>query len=257
MLKIRFTTTYDGTDYYGWQRQNTKKTVQGTIEKFLFKIFQEEILTVGSGRTDRGVHAKRQICAATLPKEVNLSKLQNSLNSLLPDDISISEMAIADPDFHPCYSATGKIYRYSISTKKILNPFERHHHFHYPYPLDINLIKEAIPLFIGTKDFSAFANQVGKNSKAPNPVKTIYSITVAETPGGFSLTFHGSGFLYKMVRNITGALISFGSKRISFAKLEAILKSQKNTHNLFQAPAHGLCLVDVEYSGRLPQKIYL
>ncbi|MCH9617473.1 MAG: tRNA pseudouridine synthase A [Chlamydiia bacterium] len=248
MLKIKFTATYDGTAYYGWQRQNTKETVQGTIEKFLYKIFQKEILTIGSGRTDRGVHAKRQICTTTLPKKVNLVKLQNSLNSLLPDDISISEMAIAHPDFHPCYSATGKIYRYHISTKKILNPFERHHHFHYPYALDIKLIKEAIPLFIGTKDFSAFANQVGKNCKTPNPVKTIFSITVTEDSGGFSLTFHGSGFLYKMVRNITGALISYGSKRIPFEKLKAILESKNNIHNLFQAPAHGLCLEDVEYS---------
>lgn len=257
MFKIKFTASYDGADYYGFQRQNTKKTVQGTIEKILSKIFNQQILTIGSGRTDRGVHAKRQICTALLPKEANLKKLQNSLNSLLPDDISISEMDIADEDFHPCYSATGKIYSYRISTRKVLNPFERHHHFHYPYSLDLDLLKKAIPIFIGTKDFSAFANQVGKNCKAPSPVKTIYSITVKEVEEGFCLIFHGSGFLYKMVRNITGALINAGAGKVTFYELESILESKKNTHNLFQAPAHGLCLEDVEYNPINTKKMYL
>ena len=249
MDKIKFIISYDGAAYFGWQRQNTQKTVQGTLEKVLHQIFQEEVLTTGAGRTDRGVHAKGQVCTATLPRKENLYKLQRSLNSLLPDDISVSEMAPAEKDFHPCYCATGKIYRYSVTTKKILNPFSRHHHFHYPYPLDLDLIEKAIPIFIGKKNFSAFAKNVGKNTKTPNPVKTIHSITLTKTEEGFSLTFHGSGFLYKMVRNITGALINIGSKKVFPEALKKILNEKANTHNLFQAPAHCLCLEHVEYCG--------
>lgn len=245
-MKIKFIVAYDGAAYFGWQRQNTKKSVQGTIEAALSQIFQQEVLITGAGRTDRGVHAKRQVAATSLPKEVSLYKLEKSLNSLLPDDISIYQMEEAKEDFHPCFSAKGKIYRYHISTKKILNPFSRHHHFHYPYPLDLELLQEAIPLFLGTKDFSAFAKQIEKID-SPNPVKTIYSITLDQTEEGFTLTFHGSGFLYKMVRNITGALINVGAKRIRLLELEQILLSKKNTHNLFQAPAHGLCLENVLY----------
>ncbi|MCH9811164.1 tRNA pseudouridine(38-40) synthase TruA [bacterium] len=245
-MKIKFIIAYDGAAYFGWQRQNTKKSVQGTIEGALQQIFQQEVLIVGAGRTDRGVHAKQQVATATLPKEIPLHKLEKSLNSLLPDDISIYHIENAEDDFHPCFSATGKIYRYHISTKKTLNPFSRHHHFHYPYPLDLDLLQAAIPIFIGTKDFSAFAKQIEKEG-SPNPIKTIYSITLNPTEEGFTLTFHGSGFLYKMVRNITGALIGIAAKKITFQELEKILHSKKNTHNLLQAPAHGLSLEKVLY----------
>lgn len=245
-MKIKFLVAYEGTTYFGWQRQSSKESVQGTIEAALSKIFQKEVLIVGAGRTDRGVHAKKQVCIATLPKEIPLYKLERSLNSLLPDDISIFDIEEAPQDFHPCFSAAGKIYKYTISTKKILNPFARHHSFHYPYPLDMALLSAAIPVFIGTKDFSAFAKQIEKEG-SPNPVKTIYSITCTKTKDGFTLTFHGSGFLYKMVRNITGALINVAAKKITIDNLITILQSKKNTHNLLQAPARGLCLEKVLY----------
>ena len=245
-MKIKFIIAYDGSAYFGWQRQNSQRSVQGTIEEALQQIFQQEVLITGAGRTDRGVHAKRQVATARLPKEVSLYKLEKSLNSLLPEDISIYEIEEAEERFHNCFSAKGKFNRYSISTQKTLNPFTRHHHFHYPYPLNMELLEAAIPLFVGTKDFSAFAKQIEKEG-SPNPIKTIYSITLDRTNEGFTLTFHGSGFLYKMVRNITGAVINIGAERITLAELEQILLSKKNTHNLLQAPARGLSLEQVLY----------
>jgi tRNA pseudouridine38-40 synthase len=184
---------------------------------------------------------------AEIPKETNLPSLFKSLNALLPDDITISELDHCDLTFHPRFSAKGKIYRYSILTQSQKCPFSRHTKYHHPYPIDISLIKEAIPLFTGRKDFSSFANFVGKNSKTPSPIKTIFSIDVEENESGFSLIYHGDGFLYKMVRNITGALINYGQGKLSLDELRIIIENKKNAHKLFQAPAHGLCLESVLY----------
>lgn len=247
MVKIKFTISYDGTSYFGWQRQSTKKSVQGTIENVLLKIFGEPIKITGAGRTDRGVHAKAQVASCFLPKKTDLKKLLKSLNALLPNDIRITDLLEVREDFHPRYSAKGKVYKYYVETSSLLNPFDRHFSHHHPYKIELSQIEKAIPLFIGKKDFSSFANLPGKNTEPPSPIKHIYKIDLKETKGGFTLTFHGDGFLYKMVRNITGALLDAGGGRISFAKLKSILEKKENTHGLFQAPALGLFLEKVEY----------
>lgn len=247
MIKIKFTISYDGTCYFGWQRQPNKHSVQEEIEKVLSKIFNEEIGIHGAGRTDRGVHAKGQVASATLPRRVALTKLLKSINSMLPRDILIFDLEEAQPNFHARFSAKGKIYSYHIYTKTLLDPFKRNTCYHHPYPLDLSLMKQAIPIFIGRKDFSSFANFLGKSTKAPSPIKTIYSITLEETTDGCILRFHGDGFLYKMVRNITGALLDIGGNHISISELETILEEKKNTHGLYQAPAHGLFLETVQY----------
>ncbi|MCH9620944.1 MAG: tRNA pseudouridine synthase A [Chlamydiia bacterium] len=251
MFKIRFTITYDGTAYFGWQKQPHQISIQETIENALSKIFNQKISICGAGRTDRGVHAKGQVAMASIPYEVTTTSLQKSLNSLLASDIRILDLEYADDDFHPRYSAKGKIYSYSICTKSLQDPFTRFTTYHHPYPLDINLIKQAIPVFIGTKDFTSFANYVGKNNTAPSSIKTIYEIDLKKTDSGFILTFHGDGFLYKMVRNIAGALISFGERRLTINELKAILQKKDNKHKLLQAPAHGLCLELVLYERSL------
>ncbi len=248
MFKIKFAISYDGTKYFGWQRQPNRLSVQEEIEKVLSKIFNEEITIHGAGRTDRGVHAKGQVASATLPKKVPLARLLKSMNSMLSNDILIFDLEEAEADFHARFSAKGKIYSYHVYTKKLLNPFKRNTCYHHPYPLDLSLIKQAINVFIGTKDFSSFANFLGKSTKAPSPIKTIYSITLEETNDGFTLTFHGDGFLYKMVRNLTGALLDIGSKNISISELTTILEKKKNAHGLYQAPAHGLFLETVQYN---------
>ena len=247
MHKVKFLICYDGSNYYGFQRQVDKMSIQEMIESTLSKIMNQKMTITGAGRTDRGVHAKAQVACATFDHKPNTDALTKSLNALLPKDIRILSSEIVDSDFHPRYSAKEKIYHYSVVTDKILDPFKRHTHYHHPYGIDLDLIEKAIPLFIGTKDFSAFANCVGKNSKVPNTVKTLYSIKLDRFEGGFSLTFHGNGFLYKMVRNISGSLIDAGSGRVSLERLEEILLSKDNKHRLFQAPPTGLCLEMVRY----------
>ena len=167
MFKIRFTITYDGTYYFGWQRQKQQKTVQEVIEQTFSKILQKDIQIQGAGRTDRGVHAKEQVGSCYIPLNINLQTLKKSLNALLPKDIRILEIETAEKDFHPRYCAKGKIYKYHIFTKQLLDPFYRHTWYHHPYPLNLDLIKNGTELFLGKKDFSSFANLLGKNTPSP------------------------------------------------------------------------------------------
>jgi len=242
MFNVKFTVIYDGTNFFGWQRQSRHMTVQGEIETILGQIFQQKITIHGSGRTDRGVHAKGQIASCTLPI-TDLSCLQKALNALLPKDIRVANFCKMDSSFHARLSAKSKIYSYTFFTKPILDPFTRHTSFHYPYHLDLDLIKAGAKIFIGTKDFSSMSN-----SQRIDSIKTIYAIDLKTTADGFILYFHGSGFLYKMVRNITGALIEVGQGTISLQKLEQIMEKKSSVHGLRQAPAHGLCLEEVFYS---------
>jgi len=251
LFKIKFIISYDGSSYFGWQRQPYQVSVQETVENTLSKILNQKITIQGAGRTDRGVHAKGQVALFEIQDRPNLDSLQKSLNSLLPKDIRVLNMEEVDASFHPRFSAKGKVYTYKIITDKIQDPFLRHTTYHHPYPLSLERLQEAIPLFLGTKDFSSFANCVGKNSVEPSPIKTIYSIKLEKTDDGFTLKFHGDGFLYKMVRNLTGALISYGESRLSLEELEEILKKKDNRHRLMQAPAKGLCLEKVLYERSL------
>ncbi len=247
MLKIKFKIAYDGTHYFGWQRQLKNPSIQGVIEKTFFQILQKQTNIIGAGRTDRGVHARGQIGCCFVPDQTNLSSLKKSLQSLLPKDISITNIEATEDDFHPRYSAKGKIYKYYIFTKEELDPFKRYTNYHHPYPLDISLMKKAKEAFIGTKDFSPFANNLGKTEKKPNPIKTIYSIEIEQIPDGIILSFHGDGFLYKMVRNITGALIDAGENKLSFENIEKILSKKIKNQQFRQAPARGLFLESVVY----------
>lgn len=250
MFTIKFTIIYDGTFFFGWQRQKDKRTVQGEIEKAFFQLFQQNIVVHGSGRTDRGVHAKGQVGSCTIPKR-SLFSLEKSLNALLPKDIAIFNSVEVDEGFHARYSAIGKRYLYTIDTHPIQNPFNRHTAYHHPYPLDVDYMQKAAQVFVGTKDFTSFVNTSCLLTKPNSPCyceKTIYSIVFTSTKEGFSIDFYGSGFLYKMVRNITGALIDSGEGTVSIERLKEILEKKSNTHGLRQAPAHGLSLEEVFYS---------
>ena len=246
-MKIKLIIAYDGTNYYGWQRQKNHLSIQESIEGILSKLLQADIKIHGAGRTDRGVHSKGQVASCDIPIQTNTSKLIHSMNSLLPKDIRILSIHKERKDFHARYSSISKKYLYRIDTTILLDPFLRHNHYHHPFPLDLSHIQKAVPLFLGTQDYSSFANYLGKNSPQPSPIKTIYSIEIKEHSSGFSIAYHGDGFLYKMVRNITGALIDIGEKKISLNQLSDIIARKSNTHQLRQAPAHGLCLESVQY----------
>jgi tRNA pseudouridine38-40 synthase len=247
MANYKLTISYDGTGYGGWQVQPNSVSIQSLIQKALMTILKEEIFITGSGRTDAGVHALGQVANFHSEKDVQIRSLHQSLNGLLPPQIRILEIVSVPETFHSRFSALGKIYCYHIHTDRILNPFTRLYSFQVFHKVDLSLLKEAISYFIGTKDFSSFANEAHKGSAAKNGVRTLQRIDITKESGGISLEFEADGFLYKMVRNITGTLLDICAGLIPISDIEAIFESKDRKRAGKTAPPHGLFLKKVHY----------
>lgn len=250
--KYKLLIAYDGTRFSGWQIQHNSVSIQSLIEDALKialrqKTNGQETSVVASGRTDAGVHAKGQVAHFEAPSTIDLPLLFRSLNGILPSDIRILHLEKADPDFHARYSATSKEYHYHVHLDWALDPFKRHYAYHHPHPLDLKLLKEATRFFLGTHDFTSFANEASKGSAAKNPVRTITRLDLIPEPGGFRLEFEGNGFLYKMVRNITGTLLDVGRKKLLPTSIPTLLTTKDRKQMSSAAPPQGLFLIKVNY----------
>ncbi len=248
LLKYKLLIAYDGTRYGGWQIQLNSVSIQALIEDALKIALRKETAVHASGRTDAGVHAKGQVAHFVTDAAVDLGLLLRSLNGILPDDIRILSVEEADPNFHARYSAVSKEYHYHIHLDWALDPFKRLYAYHHPYPLDIPLMQQASQAFIGTHDFTSFANEASKGSAAKNPVRTLTRLDFIPEPGGLRLEFEGNGFLYKMVRNITGTLLDVGRKKISPSAIPSLFDKKDRRQMSSAAPPQGLFLIKVNYS---------
>ncbi len=247
MQKYKITISYDGTNYAGWQVQNNKVAIQPLIQKAIETILRHPIQLTGSGRTDAGVHALGQVAHFETPLIIEPRKLRFSLNALLPQDIRIIEVEPASLEFHARYSATSKIYHYHVHLDPTLNPFDRLYKYHFLKACDLNLLLDAIPHFLGTNDFTSFTNQPNKGSASRDPVRTLFRLDCIQAPGGIRLEFEADGFLYKMVRNITGALLDIASKKIQGSEIPSIFAAKDRKKAKTCAPPHGLFLIQVNY----------
>lgn len=240
MKRYKAIIAYDGTRYGGWQVQPNALTIQEVIESVLAKLLQTPTHLAASGRTDAGVHALGQVAHFSAERPITLQ----SLNSLLPPDIRILSLEEVDPSFHSRFSARNKEYHYHVHTSSIISPFIKPYRTYFPHFLHLNLIEEALPLFRGTHNFTTFANCGG--SKA-SPIKTIYRLDLVPQEGGFRLEFDGSGFLYKMVRNIVGTLLEVGTKKRDISSIPPLFEIQDRKVGGKAAPPTGLFLVKVNY----------
>lgn len=237
-MRYLLTIAYDGTDYSGWQIQPNGISIQALIQKALSKILQEPIWITGSGRTDAGVHADDQKAHFETEKEIDVSKVQFSLNQLLPKAIRI--LALEKSALHARYSACGKLYTYKIHNAPHLNPLTRRYTAHIRIPLDREKMRDAAAQLVGTHNFKTFTNH---GTQVKDHVRTIYSIDIDDD---LTFRFHGNGFLYKMVRNLMGVLIAVGSgKEID---IPALLQGEDRRLAPPPAPACGLTLTKVFYS---------
>ncbi len=241
------TIAYDGTNYNGWQVQPNGCGIQELLEKALGTILRSRITVHGAGRTDAGVHALGQTAHFATDPAINLNKTLYSLNGILPKDIRVTSIEPKPEDFHARFSAKGKIYHYFLTPNAVVTPFLRLYRCHVKHPVDLNLLREAAKLFIGTHDFSAFANEQECGSAKRNPIRTIYRLEVMEEPTLLRLEFEGSGFLYKMVRNITGSLLAAAGGKMTLKELALAFKSRDRKNTAAAAPACGLFLVKVLY----------
>lgn len=245
---------YDGTRYNGWQRQgNTADTIQGKLEAILLQLYGEPVDLNGSGRTDAGVHALRQIANYRIPRMLSrhsCSQIQQYFNQYLPQDIRVLAVEKAPERFHARLSATSKIYEYRIDCGAVANIFDRRYLLRIEEPLNIEKMKEAASYLIGTHDFKSFcANRHMKKST----VRTIFDITLEEQDGILRIRYHGDGFLYNMVRILTGTLIEVGTGNRAPFQIPMILDGLDRSLAGFTAPPNALFLVDVFYPDSIPE----
>jgi tRNA pseudouridine38-40 synthase len=243
----RFTIAYDGTNFSGWQIQPNGLSIQGSIQSALHTITHEEVHIVGAGRTDAGVHALGQTAHVRLTKPIAIDALQRSLNGILPPSIRVLDVAVAPNTFHAQRSATGKEYHYHICCTDVVLPFDRPYVWHCRYRLDLSRLREASACFVGTHDFKAFANAPGHNCGPKTSIRTIRRLDVILTKGGVRLEFEGTGFLYKMVRNIVGMMVAVATGKRPIEDIGVVFASKDRRHAERAAPAQGLFLVRVQY----------
>ena len=245
MRNIKMTIRYDGSRYKGFQRlKDNDMTIQGKIEDVLSKMTSESIEIIGSGRTDMGVHAYGQVANFKTNSNLSIEKMQSYLYEYLPEDIVITNLEEVDERFHSRYNAKSKVYLYKIYNNKFHDPFLRRYTTHISKKLDIELMKEASKYFIGEHDFTSFASS---KSKKKSNVRTIHSINIKEDNGLIEIYFEGNGFLYNMVRIMSGALIDVGHKKISPQDIKRMLEEKDRSKSSDTAPAKGLYLYKVSY----------
>jgi len=215
------------------------------LEKAFLALCQEHITVHGAGRTDAGVHAEAQCAHADVPSgRLSLREWLLALNAHLPDAIRVMKIQEASIDFHARFSAKGKIYRYTVWNGSALHPLIKDRAWHVPGSLDSEKLHRACKLFTGTHDFAAFS--LRRSNTPEQTVRTIHAIENQVSTGKIDLTFEGEGFLYKMVRILSAAIIRHASGRVEIEELAAQLGSASPAF-MHTAPAVGLCLVRVVY----------
>lgn len=244
-MRYLMTFSYDGSNFYGYQKQNNERTVQGEIEKVLTKINgNNKVLISASGRTDRGVHAINQ--KAHFDMEINdIDKLLNSLNKLLPSDIYIKKIEKVSDDFHARFNVLKKEYIYKINMGEY-NPLMRNYIYQYNDKLDIQKMIEASKYFIGTHNFKSFTKCL-KEYEENDYVRTIYDISFDLEDDILIIKFIGSGFMRYMVRNLVGTLIEVGQNKKTCEDIIKILSSMNRCEAGKTIEACGLYLNDVYY----------
>jgi tRNA pseudouridine38-40 synthase len=241
---IKLVLGFDGTAYHGWQIQECQKTVQGELRVAIGKIVGEDVMPIGSGRTDAGTHARALVASFVTSSRIPAGALVRALNSVLPPDIRIFSARAVAAGFHARASALSKTYRYQIYRGPVLPPHLAREHFHYPYPVDLELMKRGAELLVGTHDFASFAARGGAGKKT---VRHIFRCGFRSLGHRLIFTVEGNGFLHHMVRNMVGTLLELGRGQLSLDRVAALFELRDRTLAGFTAPAHGLILVKVQY----------
>ena len=258
MPRIRFTTAYDGRPYLGWQSQPGGRTVQDALERAFSALFGSAVRIHGSGRTDAGVHALGQVFHVDAPDthRIPADKWPTALNTRLPRTIRITHAEYVPPGFHARFSAARKTYRYCISRAPVLSPFDAGLAWHRPLAWSTGILEQAVRLFLGTHDFTAFAALRG-NEPRPIPadyfLRTITQAQVVQEGEHVFITLTGTGFLYKMVRLMAGAAHEAARGKITLDELARLINYPRpDDKSPFCAPPDGLTLMQVHYAEEAP-----
>jgi len=250
MRNIKITIEYNGTDLSGWQLQKPgKRTVQGEIEQALKIIFKKHIRINGSGRTDAGVHATGQVANFKIDSPMTTAEIVRALNGNIKDNITILSAADVPENFHSQYSAKQKTYRYTIMNRAARPALEKDFVWYVPYKINLAVLKEEAKSLIGKHNFASFAATDASKGKltAKETTRTVYELIIRKKGAVITIDITANGFLYKMVRNIVGALLDAGTGQIAPGTVKKILKAKSRAAAPGTAPAKGLRLIKVEY----------
>ena len=242
-MRYLLTFSYDGTLFFGYQKQNSKRSVQEEIESVLSKINNEKIVLSASGRTDRGVHALNQKAHFDSSKPFDLDRLRHSMNKMLPPDIFIKKIENVSDTFHARFDVVKKEYVYKINVGEY-NPLDRNYVYQYNWKLDVDKMRDAIKYFVGTHNFKSVTKTI---TEEKDYVRTIYDASIEFDNNIITITFSGSGFMRYMVRNMVGLLIAVGESKIEPSDISSILDKENRIFAKKTAPSEGLYLKNVYY----------
>lgn len=253
--RIALIIQYLGTNYNGWQRQPLGRTVQGEIETAISSVIEQPITIYGAGRTDAGVHAAAQVAHFNYTGPIPPHKWAKIINSRLPEDIVIRASAQVPPDWHACFSAVWRRYRYTIYTDKWPNLFVKAVSWHYYYTaLDEIAIQQALDSLIGKHELSAFRRS---GSTRNHSWVNVREVLCARKNAFLHLEIQADGFLYGMVRLLVGLLVDVGIGKLSPAEFTFLWQNRQRERVKYSAPAKGLCLLRVGYQvNPFPRKVW-
>lgn len=243
-MRVKLTVAYDGTNYVGWQSQVNGIAIQDVVNQALSGLFGKEMKTIGASRTDTGVHAEGNVAVFDVETRIEVSKIAFALNARLPEDIRIVESKQVPDDFHPRFQKTVKTYEYHILNRTFPDPLLRLYAMHYYYPLDAGKMNEAAACLVGEHDFASFC---ASGFSGKTTVRTIYRADVRREDDLIIFTIVGNGFLYNMVRIISGTLIQAGSGEIQPGEMKQILEAHDRSAAGPTAIPKGLVLKKIEY----------
>jgi len=250
-MRIKLTISYDGALYSGWQRQPDRETVQERLEGALSEIAKTEVRIQGSGRTDTGVHAHGQVAHFDVPEGVRMpaEKWAVAVNTRLPAGIRIMQSEEVGEEFHARFSAQGKTYEYVIETGQVLHPHMVGRAWHVPRSMDLSRVEEVMKSYLGEHDFRHFSALRGNETEETSYVREVTQADVIQQGSTVLLKFSANGFMYKMVRILTGVAVSAGLGKVTVSEVQQMLEEVEGEYHTAKhcAPSGGLSLREVQY----------
>ncbi len=254
MTNYRAVVEYDGTEYSGFQIQVDQLTIQGELEKALRRVAQEAVRVHGAGRTDAGVHARGQVINFETAWTHTRADLQRAMNAVLPSDIAVRDVAVADARFHARFSAKSRVYVYRLYMEEVRSPLLDRFAWHISRDLDMQSMRRATARVIGCHDFAAFGQPTSGDSTVRCIHRAVWSLD-REAPFGCSsrpisqlqLEVEANGFLRGMIRRLVATLVVVGKGRLSVRDFTDILASRDIGRPGVLAPPCGLCFWHVRY----------
>ena len=244
MHNLVLTLRFEGSSFCGWQTQPNGPTVQAALEYAIQLVTGEAVRVTGSSRTDAGVHAQQFVCNFQSGTAIPCDRLPAALNFYLPEAVAVLNCAEAQPGFHARYDCKAKTYRYHIHNARVRDPFLLRRALLEPLPLDEALLSREAEAFLGTQDFTSFCAAGGS---AKTTVRTISRFDVLREGEEVYFFVRADGFLYNMVRIMTGTLLDIAKGRLPQGSIPGILAARDRTQAGATAPAQGLMLWEVEY----------